>query len=51
MAGVVSGFLPADDEVRSSEDRSLVGYSQSNTGIMLASNIGHALDLIGESTE
>lgn len=49
VAGVVSGYLPHDEKVRSSEsdesdERS--EYVQQNSGIMLAWNIQHVIDLI-----
>lgn len=50
IAGVVSGYLPHDERVRSSvsdgsDERS--EYVQQNSGIMLAWNIQHVIDLIG----
>jgi len=49
VAGVVSGYLPHDEEVRSrmsddNDERS--EYVQQNSGIMLAWNIQHVIDLI-----
>ena len=51
VAGVVTGYLPADDHVYSLNDTdptkpSVIGFSQYNTGIMLAYNIQYAVDVI-----
>lgn len=49
VAGVVSGYLPHDEEVRSrmsEENDGRSEYVQQNSGIMLAWNIQHVVDLI-----
>lgn len=49
VAGVVSGYLPHDEDVRSrmsDENDEPSEYVQQNSGIMLAWNIQHVVDLI-----
>ncbi|MCY3891989.1 MAG: serine protease [Acidimicrobiaceae bacterium] len=51
VAGVVSGYLPHDEDVRSrmsDENDERSEYVEQNSGIMLAWNIQHVVDLIGQ---
>lgn len=53
VAGVVSGYLPYDEDVvasASDEATTQLGFVKQNSGIMLAWNIQHAVDIIADAS-